>query len=160
MFKMLNTSKTSEAIKQFQQAKRSNNSNGQSLIEMMIAVVILAIVATSLVFGTTVAMRNASFSRDQARATKYAQEAMEWLRGERDADWDDFAGYSGNYCFNDLNWGVNTTCANFDLAGLFKRDLALTSGTDKIEAKVIVSWQGTSGKIHQSELTSYFTKWE
>lgn len=136
---------------------------GQSLVEVMVAVAILALVLTALVLGTTVAMRNANFSKNQAQATKYSQEAMEWLRSQRDQGWDAFSSHIGPFCLNSLTWtGTAGFCSssNYSLDGMFKRQVVLFNLVDKVQTKVTVSWQGTSGKIHQSKLTSYFTKWQ
>jgi len=128
----------------------------------MVTVAILTLVATALVFGTTVAIRNANFAKNQATATKYAQEGMEWLRSQRDQGWDAFVSHSGPSCLNELTWaGTAGFCSssNYSLGGMFKRQVVLFNLVDKIQAKVIVSWQDAAG-THQSELTSYFTKWQ
>lgn len=133
--------------------------SGQSLVEVMVAVAILALVLTALVLGTTVAMRNANFSKNQAQATKYAQQVMEWMRSERNQSWDTFASHTGTFCLNSLSWSSGS-CVGYDLDSVFKREVVLSGDATKIQAAIVVSWQGTSGKIHQSKLTSYFTKWQ
>ena len=45
MFKMLNTTQTSEAIQQLKQAKRSNSSIGFTLIELLVVISVIAILA-------------------------------------------------------------------------------------------------------------------
>ena len=138
---------------------------GQSLVEITVAVAIMGMVLTALVFATTVAVKNADFSKTQAQATRYAQEGMEWLRSQRDQDWDafDLRAGAGVYCLNNLvlSWPAGPgVCAGFDLDEMFKREVVLSATMDKIQAAITVSWQGRSGNIHQSELESYFTKWE
>jgi len=135
------------------------NDKGQSLVEVMVAVAILGLVMTTLVFGTTVAMRNANFARYQARATKYAQEGLEWLRNQRDQDWGTFASKRGNtYCLNSLAWTVGP-CSSFSLGGVFKREAVLSGDENKIQVELTVFWQDPLG-THQTRLTSYFTKWQ
>jgi len=136
---------------------------GQSLLEVLIALAIAVIVVLALVRAVTVAIRNASFARSQASATKYAQEGMEWLRAERDKKWSDFSDRAGaTYCLNELSWPAAGPCfsSSFITGTSFQREAVLTDlGGDKIEAKVEVSWQDAQG-THQSQLFSYFTKWQ
>ena len=77
---------------------------GQSLYEVIFALGIAALVLTGIVSLAATSVRNSAFTRNNAQATKYAQEATEWLRGERDADWGAFVGIvSANavYCLDD-----------------------------------------------------------
>ena len=128
---------------------------GQSLIEVIAALAIALLVLLALVRVTIVSMRNANFAKNQALATQYAQEAMEWIRTQRDADWSNLT--EGTYCLSDsLSW-LTGSCG-YTLEGIFKREAFLTSqGTDKFQVLVAVSW--ASG-AHKSELTSYLTSWQ
>lgn len=125
---------------------------GQSLVEVMVAVAILVLVATGLIFGITVAINNANFAKNQARATKYAQEGMEKIRAHRDQnDWDTF---KANCLAESIILGA--------VDSPFTREIkeCREETGERVKVTVRVYWQGTSGKIHQSELTSYFTKWQ
>lgn len=130
---------------------------GQSLVEVIVALAIALLVILALVRVTVISMRNASFARNQALATQYAQEAMEWIRSQRDEDWGNLA--EGTYCLSDsLSW--STGSCSYTLEGIFKREAVLTpQEADKFEVLVTVSWAEAS-ETHQSELTSYLTKWE
>jgi len=140
----------------------NKKAKGQSLLEVLIALAVATIVVLALVKAVTVAIRNASFARSQVSATKYAQEAMEWLRAERDKKWSDFSDRAGaTYCLNQLSWPAPSGClpSSFITDTSFQRELVLTDlGLDKIEAKVEVSWEDAKG-IHKSQLFSYFTDW-
>lgn len=57
---------------------------GQSLIEVIIAVTVGVLVLTALTFATIFSLRNASFSKNSAQATKLAQEGIERVRAGRD----------------------------------------------------------------------------
>lgn len=131
---------------------------GQSLVEVLVAVGIVSLVLVAIVAGVTLAIKNASFSRNQTSATRYAQEAMEWLRNQRDQDWNAFVLRSGPFCLNSLSWKTGT-CSSFSLGNIFKREAVLSGSDPRIEVKVTVSWQDAGG-THQSELVSYFTKWQ
>jgi len=124
--------------------------NGQSLVEMVIAVGILVLVILALVAVTTVSVRNASFSRNQALATKYAQETIEKVRAYREQNtWENFKNncssvISGISLPSPFSFGSETGCICED---------------DSCEVKVIVSWTDTKGS-HKSELTTRLSKWK
>lgn len=57
---------------------------GATLMELVVVVAVAAIVVGALVFATIASLRNASFSKNQAQATKLAQEGIERVRAGRD----------------------------------------------------------------------------
>jgi len=129
---------------------------GQSLIEVMAAILVIVLVVLALVSITTVAMRNASFSRNQTLATKYAQEAIERIRAYRDeVDWVDF---DETACeepdgLDDVDLSDNTT---------FTRTISCTLDAvdgDLMDVAVTVSWQSAK-KTHQSQLSTKLTQWQ
>jgi len=64
------------------------NSQGQSLIEVVVAMAVIAVGLFALSKVSAVALRNANFARNRALATKYAQLTMESIRESRDQkDW-------------------------------------------------------------------------
>ncbi len=124
---------------------------GQSLIEVLAALAVLMLVILSLVWITTVSIRNADFSKKQAQATSYVKEAMEKIRAYRDRNsWDVFK----NNCGNASVMGISSPVP-FSLT-----ISCITIGGDdnKREITVTVSWSDSKG-THQSKSTSYFTKW-
>lgn len=137
----------------------NKKAKGQSLLEVLIALAVAVIVVLALVRAVTVAIRNASFARSQASATKYAQEGMEWIRSQRDERWTNLLNQANDstYCLNTLSWASGG--CSFSLGGKFKREATVKPPVgDKIEVEVKVSWQETD-RTHKSQLYSYFTKW-
>ncbi len=57
---------------------------GQSLLELLIVMTIVSIVVGGLAFAIIGSIRNASFAKNQAEATKFAQEGIERVRIGRD----------------------------------------------------------------------------
>lgn len=57
---------------------------GQSLVELVVVVAAMVIVVGALTFATIASLRNAQFSKNQAQATKLAQEGIERVRTGRD----------------------------------------------------------------------------
>lgn len=136
---------------------------GQSLFEVVLALSIMALIILGVVILATVSIKNSDFSRDKTLAARYSQEALEWLRGERDENWEVFfaKGSTGGseWCLNVLSWPATQGDCSTTLAGLFERKAFLTqriiSGQDEIEAKVTVSWTDSGGFHEVSSVTSF-----
>lgn len=60
------------------------NSKGQTLIELIVVILVSIIVIGGLVFAIISSLRNAQFAKNQAQATKLAQEGIEFVRAGRD----------------------------------------------------------------------------
>src|SRR3989344_3619732 len=60
------------------------SNKGQSLAELIIVMAVAVVVVGALVFATIATTRNAQFAKNQAQATKLAQEGIEWVRIGRD----------------------------------------------------------------------------
>lgn len=60
------------------------NENGQSLMEVVVALTVGILVVTALTFATLFSVRNAGFSKASVQATKLAQEGLERVRSGRD----------------------------------------------------------------------------
>ncbi|MFH0863899.1 MAG: hypothetical protein V1858_02345 [Candidatus Gottesmanbacteria bacterium] len=152
---------------------------GQFLIETLIALAASILIISGLVTAVTSAVKNAQFSKNQALATKYATEGMEWVRSQRDQNWSTFYPLSttsspGNrYCISTLptsTWPSTNACGTSDYisgpssATVFKREVLLftepaTLPEIKIKATITVSWSDAGGN-HKSNLESYFTNWQ
>src|SRR3989344_4339735 len=60
------------------------SNKGQSLAELIIVMAVAVVVVGALVFATIATTRNAQFAKNQAQATKLAQEGIEKVRIGRD----------------------------------------------------------------------------
>lgn len=78
---------------------------GQSLIEVLIALGVAALIVAAITMAVLAALNNAQFSKNQNLATQYAQQGMEVVRQIRNNDFALFNGYSGQFC---LDQGANT----------------------------------------------------
>lgn len=58
--------------------------SGQSLVELIVVIAVIVIVLGALTFATIASIRNAQFAKNQAQATKLAQEGLERVRSVRD----------------------------------------------------------------------------
>lgn len=75
---------------------------GQTLIELVVVVAVIAMVVGALVFATIASLRNANLAQNQAQATKLAQEGIERVRTGRDR----------NECITNLSTNVNSWNGN------------------------------------------------
>lgn len=129
---------------------------GQSIFELVIALAVTVLIVTGIVQVVTISIRNANFAKTQAEATRYAQQAAEWLRAERNNGWDAF--YSkvaiGDWCLKNLDWTGPGVCGtgDFILQTSFLRSLKLISSDVKtVNAEIRVSWTDSQGK-HESKI--------
>lgn len=60
-----------------------NRQSGQSLIEVTFATGVVALILVTLLSGVIQAMQSSRTALEQSRSTQYAQEGLEWVRGER-----------------------------------------------------------------------------
>lgn len=141
---------------------------GQSLFEVVVAIGISALIIVAVVSLVTNSIRNATFSKNKSLASKYAQDAIEWLRGQRDLNASTFQNNSliTNWCLSDLSWAHSAKCdPTVDFIGdtIFIRDLTFStppdpSGKTITYATVTVSWvdsQGTHSVISATEFTDW-----
>ncbi|HLC83619.1 MAG TPA: hypothetical protein VJI69_07300 [Bacteroidia bacterium] len=137
-------------------------SSGQSLFEVIIALGITALVLVGVISLSTVSVRNSGFARNDAVATKYAQEGLEWLREQRDENWDNLLSRaSGNkLCIKKepVDWGSGGFC---NIQEPFQRAVTLQkigASNDQIRAIVEVQWNDSQG-THTVKSATIFTRW-
>lgn len=146
------------------------NIKGQSIFEVVLALGVITAISIGIVSLTVNSIRNASFSKYKTLAGRYAQEATEWLRSQRDTDFDEFqtnALVSPEIpkCFSGLDWtGRVGSCNEEDkIAGtpLFRVivfNSTTISGKTVIEADVKVYWNDSQG-YHEVNSATTFTDW-
>ncbi len=124
--------------------------NGQSLIEVIVAMAVAILIVGGLLSAVIVAVRNSQFAKSQVLATKYAEEGMENTRQQRDTNWDTFWTKKGT------TEGPAIISGTTFSRSIKYEDVSGGAG-DKMKVTVTVSWTDTIG-THKSELVSYFTK--
>lgn len=140
---------------------------GQSLFEVMFAVAVASIIMMSVVALSKQTISSSDFSKNNSLASRYTQEATDWVREERDNNWILFfnrAGPNPTICLEGLAWGGVPPCP--DIAGtIFNRsvtlqrvDLDANPGNESVEVEVIVTWEDGKG-IHQVSNISRLTNW-
>ena len=133
---------------------------GQSLFEVVVAVAAIGLVLTAVVGIAVVSIRNSNFSKNRSRATRLGQDAVEWMRGERNEDEEVFSGKVGNtYCMIVPGWNNPGACTSTDapIEGIFTRQVALSGSADEVVVDVSVSWTDAQG-MHSSKISTIFAQ--
>ncbi len=141
---------------------------GQSLFEVIFALAIAAIVLIGVVSLAASSVRNSTFARNKALATRYTQEASEWLRGQRDANpWAAVIAASSpdpgtTWCLVDLSAGLTSpapTCGVIT-GTIFTREVILKElpNPNEVEVTVTVDWTDSKG-IHEVRTVTILTNW-
>lgn len=139
---------------------------GQSLFEVVVAIAISALVMVSVVALATLAVRNTTFSKNKTLASRYAEEALEWLRNERDKDVSAFLNKAQipKWCLNQLSWSNQNPCSpNEKITGTpFLREVSFSNvglpPDTIIEAVVKVEWVDSQGS-HLVQNVTNFADW-
>lgn len=150
------------------------NQKGQSLFEIIVALAVSTLIIIALVALASTSIKNSTYSRNNTVATRYVQQAMEWLRSERDSDWDSFylrGSNTSSWCLTSLDWSDSRpeqTCQDdeFITNTFFYRTVHFTPGSvnvngvdkDFMDVLVKVYWTDTQG-LHEVTSTTRFSDW-
>lgn len=154
------------------------NIKGQSFVEIIFAFGMMALVVAAVVGLSTVSIRNAAYSKNQTQAENLSQQALDFLRSQRDiswaslksrTNWDTGTEYE-LYCMNDVVLSLSSfssgACPSDSFVDtIFKRQVTLTYTEDDsnstkqfIEVEVEVSWLDAKG-THILSHTTVLTNW-
>ena len=131
-----------------------NQESGQSLLEVVIALAVALLVVIALVRLSVTSIRNATFAKNRALATRFAQEWIEETRQVRDEEGGEFFdAQSANDCDDIGN--------DPDGRGIFNRtrDCTLSGDSQTMTVTVVVFWSDAQGD-HSLELTTSLTNWK
>lgn len=146
---------------------------GFTLIEVLVFVSIISVFFVIVASLATVALHNIAITQRKIIATRYAEEMQEWLRYQKDANWNTFATKASNlgtnYCFNsqlsDGVWPQSDICPTTGILELssvnkiYSRKVTLTSINQQVNVVITVSWNdGIS--TSQTVINTTFAPWE
>lgn len=88
-----------------------SSDKGQSLMELVVVIAVMVIVVAALAFATIASLRNANLAKNQAQATKLAQEGLEKIRSLRDRNTESIIYTDSTHPnkFSDL-WAITFKC--------------------------------------------------
>lgn len=114
-------------------------------------------------------LRASKINERKIIATRYAEEVMEWIRAERDIDWNQFvlqaqSGGTTQWCFNSATLVWSSSPCLYTLDSQFKRTARLYSITSagaiyQVNVAVNVEWL-EGGKTYSVPLNSTVSIWE
>lgn len=136
-------------------ARNINSLRGFSLIEVLIFVSILGIFFVIALSTTVSALRDMKFNEHKILATRYAEDLMEWLKSQKEKEFNAFVAYdtsSGTgttYCFNSVSintWPAAGDCSSVGLnPAIYKRSVIIkrnggATTSSSVELSVTVEW--------------------
>jgi Tfp pilus assembly protein PilV len=129
---------------------------GLILIEVLLAVALLAAVASSILLFLTSQLVNLKSVKEQTRMVTLAEESMEAVRAIRDADWDAFTLGSHGLAFTDGLWSFSGAS---DTTEGFARTVTVDTVSDT-ERKVSIRVASLDEPEETAfELTSVLSNW-
>lgn len=157
-------------------SNRKKLQHGSTLIEVLVAIVIVGLVVTGVMLSITYSIKNSTEARYREVASQLAQDGMEIIKLRREVDqWSVFFSRASSptpwfYCLpkttnpttvlNSHLTDAHTCADNFKNGNKdFTRyvELTKTNGTpQKVTAKVTVEWDSQSNKPMNVEITQEF----
>lgn len=161
---------------------------GTSIIEIIIAAALISVAMIAALSLMNHSQKQNAYARDLEEATKYAAQAAEWIRTERDTlGWATIAskvnkdatnaGSSNSvYCLSalpssnspdllDFTYLIEGTCGYTDYIptttpSFFKRQMSInTSDPQKLSITITVTWPWQSETVHQAVLEMELSQW-
>lgn len=130
--------------------KIMKNKSGFTLLEVLVVIGILSVFLLSAVTVSIVSIRNLKNSENKILASRYAEGLIEWLRGEKENNWDGVDGLvskatGDKRCFVEpLVWpaSIGDCNENQKINNLFYREAIITYNvsSERITINATVSW--------------------
>lgn len=143
----------------------NNEQRGQSMFEVVLALFIITMIIVAVVILSTNSIANSLFSRSKTQASRYSQEAVEWLRNERETNSEDFVVATNTpvYCLNtnppDFSNSGACSSSEFITGTIFKRQVTFVSSNvfskSIINATVVTSWADSKGYHEVRAVTEF-----
>jgi type II secretory pathway pseudopilin PulG len=144
---------------------------GQSLFEVIFAIGMSALILTGVVSLSSASVANVERTEARSFSSRFLQEAMDFLRDQRDRDWDNLklrASTSGTtWCLPTLDWPTLPVAYEDDCVGLsaypaISRKVTLTLDDEfdptEINAEIWIYWTDSMG-FHKSSISTVYVNW-
>jgi len=134
-----------------------NSIVGFSLVEVLLAVGVMAFLVTALVGALIVGRESVATSGVQNRAIFLAEEGLEATRGVRKDAYANLIDGVHGLATTANKWVFSGTS---DITGIFTRVITVSSaGTDRKQVVSTVTWQQAASRTGTVTLTTYLTNW-
>ncbi len=142
----------------------TDHQSGQTLAEVVVAIGVVVLLVTGLVFGTTITLKASQYGKARSQAVQYAQEAIEIVRILRDNGWTTFRAYGDvmpiPWCLDKSGvWTPLSGACSTNIDNYYTRQVTLTWTDPKMKVDVIVSWID-GNKSYTVPISTYFTQWK
>ena len=141
------------------------HAKGFSLIEVLIFVTILSLFFVAAISVVSVSLRNMKNNEHRILATRYAEELMEWLRGQKEEDWSVLVSNTGtyNFCTSPITeWPQIGACAVAEIIGetIYTRTVTIDQpNSNQISVSIVVTWTEV-GNTYKVPMKTVFSIWE
>lgn len=136
---------------------------GQSIYEAVVALGLISLVLFAIVAIAGISVKGGSFSKNTTLATRSSEEVFEWLKKQKDENWEDFYSKTQDtvWCFTDLSWSLDEKCGSNDfvLETELKREVYFTQVTEGVKVQIKVYWTDAGG-YHEVNMESVLTNWK
>lgn len=145
---------------------RLSSRRGQSYVEILILLMLLAVALIPIVRSATQAVSSQTVAREQAQATKLSQEQIERVRAFRDRQ-----GFAAVSCASScaLNFSLTpiptiangqfTTWYSVTSPGSCPTPLPTLGRPNPKQVTVVTEWSGSLATPHRSQLSTCLTDW-
>lgn len=140
---------------------------GQSLVEIVVILGVVAVLVTGLVGVSSSALRASESGKSRTRATKYAAQGLELTRRLRDSGWTTFYTYGNTdpgkrWCVDGTGvWTPEASGCDINIEQQYTRRVTIEwIDATKVEVNSMISWvEGDSTNPQTVSLTTYLTRW-
>jgi len=138
--------------------KPTIHTEGQSLLELIIAIGIFVVVVSGLIFFVLDSYISGRLASEMTKANFLAEEGLEAARSIRDNSWADLTFGDHGLIISEGKWQFSGQSETID--GKFARVIAIKE-IDSDRKKIIskVSWQFTEARPKEVKLITYLTNW-
>ncbi len=133
-----------------------------SLIEVLVFITILSIFFIAGLSISLYSLNTLKLAEHKTLASYYGQEAIEWLKKEKELNWDDFiikASTNGKiYCLNELTWSEGN-CNSFSLNNFYKREVLLIQNNNSVNVNLNIYWL-EKNNVNNINIKTVLNLWE
>ena len=139
------------------QKELSHTKKGFSVVEVLLASSIFALLATAFVGSYLYGQESTALGGNLARATFLADEGLEAVRNIRDAGYTNLVAATYGLSTTSNQWNLS---GSSDTNGIFTRQITLSAaGTKRFNATSTVTWQQNNQRTGSVSVATQLTKW-
>ncbi len=135
------------------------NRQGFSLVEVLLAIAVFALIATSIIYLLIDAGTANHQNKDRIVASALVDQGLEATRVIRDANWANISAGTFGLIQNDNRWQLFGD-SDIDPTNRFTRRISISKITDdRFQVTLTVTWQSILGFESNISATTYLTHW-